>query len=637
MCGIAGVLGIERRQAVSMCDRMVESLDHRGPDSHRVEVIGLTGHDPVALAFARLRIIDLSARADQPMHLPDPNGSSGTTIVFNGEIYNFKELRRELRDLGHQFKTDCETEVVLHAHREWGVAAIERISGMFAWALVDGRNGTVWLCRDRLGIKPLYFATISSGGMLFASEVRALLAAQHPDLTPRIDSVALESYFAQGAIYGLQSLVRGVSLLGPAESLEVDWHGIPKRRHRYWHLRPTELYESRSDAVAQLGSTLREVVRQHLIADVPLGLFLSGGIDSTAIAALATEVSNAGVRSLCIGFDQPAFDESHEAARVARLLGTKHQNLQLDGEMIARDVSEVFCAADQPTVDGFNTYFVSRATRAAGLTVALSGLGGDELFGGYATFKDLPRALTLARVARFLGPLRTPLARVGSLMPSRAMVKVSELLRRSGLASTYLLRRELFLPEERRRLQSLPVGSDPLVGVSCQEFERLEAVAANPDKLSAISDLELSAYLRHMLLRDGDNFSMAVGMELRVPLLDHRVVEAAFRMPGPWKRPDSRAKPLLQDAVGRRMTSLGLRRRKRGFAFPWKQWLQGPLAASAEEAIMATETWKRIEILPSGPAEMWRRFRLDDGRATALQIIALWMLAEYAQRHQLSR
>jgi asparagine synthase (glutamine-hydrolysing) len=637
MCGIAGVLGIERCEALSMAGRMLETLHHRGPDSHRLEAVSRAGYHPVALAFARLRIIDLSPLADQPMHLNEREGSPGTAIVFNGEIYNFRELRRDLVKLGHDFRTESDTEVILHAHRQWGIEAIERIWGMFAWALVDGESGTVWLCRDRLGIKPLYLASPPSGGLLFASEVRALLAAQHPEVTPRIDSAALESYFAQGAVYGLQSLIRGVSLLGPGESLELDWRGVPKRRHTYWQLHATEGSESRSGAVARLGSTLREVVRQHLVSDVPLGLFLSGGVDSSALAALAMEVGNNGVRSVCVGFDQPAFDETRESARIARLLGTQHQNLRLDGKMVGDDVGEVFSAADQPTVDGFNTFFISRITRQAGLTVALSGLGGDELFGGYATFRDLPRALSLARALRLLGPLRVQLSRFGAKVPFRSMAKVSELLRRSGLTSAYLLRRELFLPEDRRSLHALPEDSDPLVGIPLFELERLEAAAVASDQLTAISNLELSAYLRHMLLRDGDNFSMAVSLELRVPLLDHRVVEAAFRMPGAWKRADSRAKPILQDAVGKSMSALRLRRSKRGFTFPWKQWLLGPLTTSAEAAIHARETWNGLDILPSGPVDVWRRFRQGDRRVSALQVIALWMLAEYAQRHRLSR
>ena len=638
MCGIAGILGVDAVRAVPMVERMVQALHHRGPDSHRVEEIARGGHSPAVLGFARLRIIDLSPRADQPMHLSGRASGPGTAIVFNGEIYNFRELRRELVELGHTFDSSSDTEVILHAHQQWGIEAVQRICGMFAWAIVDSASASVWLCRDRLGIKPLYVARPISGGLFFASEVRALLAAQHPEILPRVNPVALESYLAQGATYGLESLIDGIELLGPGESLEVDWNGVQHRRRTYWGLRFAEPEASRDTAVARMGSILRDVVQQHLISDVPLGLFLSGGIDSSAIAALATERSNGRIRSICVGFDQPEFDETREAERVAKLLGTDHQNLRLDGQALATSVADVFTAADQPTVDGFNTYFVSRATRQAGLTVALSGLGGDELFGGYATFRDLPRAIRMSSIARGLGPLRLVLAnRASQLARSRSALKLLELLRRSGLASMYLLRRELFLPEERRALLPLPGGSDRVSGIPDEELRLLDAIAGAPDELNAISALEVSGYLRNMLLRDGDCFSMAVSLELRVPILDHRVVEAAMAMPGGWKRRDLRAKPLLQDAVGERMRALRLRRRKRGFTFPWERWLLGPLAPAVEAAVRAADTWKALGISASAPIEFWTRFRNGDARVTALHIVALWMLAEYSSRNRLSR
>jgi len=298
----------------------------------------------------------------------------------------------------------------------------------------------------------------------------------------------------------------------------------------------------------------------------------------------------------------------------------------------------VFASADQPTVDGFNTYFVSRTTRQAGLTVALSGLGGDELFGGYATFRDLPRALWVSRLAQRLGNLRRlaamPASRLGR---SRKALKLSELLRRSDLGQLYLLRRELFLPEERRALLTLPAGSDRVTGIPAEELRFLETVATAPDQQNAISALELTAYLRNMLLRDGDCFSMAVSLQLRVPLLDHRVVAATLAMPGLWKQRDPRAKPLLQDAVGAPMHELRLRSRKRGFTFPWEGWLRGALASSAESALHPAETWKALGISPSAPMELWTRFRRGDRRVTALHVVALWTLADYARRHRLSR
>lgn len=644
MCGIAGVLGLPADIARPAAERMLAALRHRGPDDLGIEVVpGPAGHPPAVIAHARLSIIDLSPGGHQPMRdTTTPPGARPNWLVFNGEVFNYASLRDELASHGTRWQTHSDTEVILGAYRAWGESSVERMRGMFAWCLLDTERGTIWFCRDRLGIKPLYMFRPARGGLLFASEVRALLAAG-PDLVPpRLSATALESYLAQGMVCGTDTVVEGIELLASATSLVTDWSGKLERRRTYWRApfprgATDATPEERRQAVRRLGETLREAVQLRLVADVPLGLFLSAGVDSSALATVATEGSAARVQTLSIGFDAAGFDESPEAAQIAEALGTEHTTLRLRGDDVLAEIDEVFAAMDQPTVDGFNTYFVSRAARRAGLTVALSGLGGDELFGGYASFRDVPAAMRLRkRAAGFwpVAPLLTTAARLGR---HRGLAKAAELLDRPpSLLQLYLLRRELFLPRERRTLQPLPAASDRASGLPLQVLHDLDAHLEGLDAENAVSAVELASYMRHMLLRDADVFSMAVGLEARVPLLDHHLVEAAAAMPGAWKRPDPRPKPLLLDAVGPRLHSLVYTRPKRGFTFPWDAWLRGPMRESAMSALARGDLWSQAGLDPTAPRRLWERFERRDPRVAALQILGLWSLARYIERNHLS-
>jgi asparagine synthase (glutamine-hydrolysing) len=645
---------VRRELAEPALARMRLAINHRGPDDRDTVFIERSrgggggngggsgnGDHPVGFAHTRLAIIDTSAAGRQPMR-----DESGSWITFNGEIYNFAAVGRALQAAGRPCHGRTDTEVILRAYAAWGPDSVNRLRGMFAWALADPAEGTVWLCRDRLGIKPLYIARPPGGGLLFASEVRALLAAGPELVPPRVSATAVESFLAQGMVCGHESVIEGVRAIPQGTSLLLDWDGRERVTRQYWHV-PFEqgptVWVRRSEAIAKLGQTLREAVDCHLISDVPLGLFLSGGVDSSAVATIATEVRNRNaVRTLAMGLDERSFDESADAAKVASELGTEHRNVMLTGNEMLRDISEVFDAMDQPTVDGFNTYFVSRAARRAGLTVALSGIGGDELFGGYGTFRDVPRAIALARWAQQLMGGRA--AESGRLSPTairppiggRGALKLSEMLTRTpSLLSMYLLRRELFLSAERRALHARPRGCNEESGMPEPELGDLGLLETSDDVGNTISAFELSHYLRYMLLRDADVFSMAVGLEVRVPFLDHLFVETAAPLPGRWKRNDGRAKPLLLDAVGPRLPGWIATQRKRGFAFPWRAWLVGPLRARAHAALSNRDVWRTVGLAEEKPEEMWFRFLRDDARVGASQIIALWVLAEYAQAHTL--
>jgi asparagine synthase (glutamine-hydrolysing) len=643
MCGIAGLLGVPSELAVPAAERMLSAMRHRGPDDSGIEVVCAphAGAPPAVLAHARLAILDLSSAGHQPMaDRPEEPDSSPNWIVYNGEVFNFLELHPELARAGRPCRSRCDTEVILHAYRVWGEDCVRRFRGMFAWCLLDTDRGAAWLCRDRLGIKPLYVARPASGGLLFASEVRTLLAAGPQLVSPAIDRAALESYLAQGAVCGGQSVVAGVRLLQPGESLWVDWAGRPLRQTTYWELRfpakDAAVDVDRPGAAARLGQTLRDSVKLRLLSDVPLGLFLSGGIDSAALATVATEVAGADVQTVSIGFDRPEFDETEAAAEVARALGTTHRTLRLTGEDVLNDLPDVLAAVDQPTVDGFNTYFVARTARRAGLTVALSGVGGDELFGGYASFRDVSRAMRWhARLGglRWAGRLAAGVfARAGG----RGAAKAAAMLDRPpSAAQMYLLRRELFLTADRRALLPLPPESDPWSGVPRDLLADLKERSRGLDAFNRVSLFELTAYLRNMLLRDADVFSMAHGLEIRVPLLDHRLVEEAAALPGELKQPDPRPKPLLLDAVGPRLPRHVHTLPKRGFTFPWAAWLRGPLRQRAADALSGGDVWKNLGISAEAPRELWRRFDGGDRRVSALQVLALLVLADFARRHGL--
>ncbi|HYL58297.1 MAG TPA: asparagine synthase (glutamine-hydrolyzing) [Candidatus Acidoferrales bacterium] len=633
MCGIGGLIGAQDEGGM-ISRRLLAALRHRGPDDE-----GLAQPTPtVSLVHTRLSIFDLSPAGHQPMTDRPVGDPSGLWLVFNGEIYNFKELESELAPRGRIFRTRCDSEAILHSYREWGEAAIPRWRGMFAIALIDPARGVGYLVRDRLGIKPMFTCRLPGGALGFASEMRSLMALGPELVSNEIEPAALESFFAQGAVHGYSSLIKGVTILRPGEMLRVDLEtGKELRRATYWHL-PAVADDApapaRADAVEQLRDVVSEALKLHLASDVPLGLFLSGGIDSSALLALATKLTDGAVRTLTIGFDSPTFDESEISAATASRFGVDHQNIMLTGASLLEGLPDALAAIDQPTVDGFNTYFVSKAAREAGLTVALSGLGGDELFGGYATFADVPRALALRE-----NPLLSMVARLGSgFMRNRSGVKLAEACRRPADAlAMYLLRREMFLPAERRTLMPLPAAADDLTGVPAELLDEVRSETRGLGGANRISFFELNLYMRHMLLRDSDVASMAAPIEYRVPFLDHRMVEGVFSTPQEWKLPDPRPKPLLLDIAGAGVPSAVWQRAKRGFTFPWGDWFAGGGALNrvADDAVNDAARWRDLGIDAGGVRKIWNQFSAGDRRITPLQILAFVVLRDFATRHKL--
>jgi asparagine synthase (glutamine-hydrolysing) len=648
---------------------MQSALRHRGPDDQGLEMVsGPPGSPPAVLVHVRLAIVDLTSDGHEPMSDHPPNaGDLANVITFNGEIYNYRELQSELARAGFPCRTRSDVEVVLHAYRAWGVQAVERLEGMFAFCLLDRARGLAWFCRDRVGIKPVYLYRPERGGLVFASEVRTLLAAGPELVTPRLNAAALESFLAQGAVMSENAILDGARLLLPGESLLCDFAGKPIRSVRYWTVdfgsplgedaRPADGSSerlsgthfgrsgSRSDVVSGLSAALRRSLGQLLLADVPVGLFLSAGVDSTAVAAVAAEVATQPLRTLAVGFDVEALDETEGAALTARELGTEHARIGLSGDSVLGSFDDVLAAVDQPTVDGFNTFFISRAAHQAGLTVALSGLGGDELFGGYATFRDVPRALQVRQAAEALGPssrvLLSSAAGRAAALPilrsrGRALAKLGQALAGSNdLVSLYLLRRELFTPSRRRALHALPQDSDAECGLEREALEALRASHADRSPLDRIAALEFSTYMRHMLLRDADVFGMAHRLEIRVPLLEHYVVVQAARAASEWRRPDPRPKPLLIDAVGPRLPERVWKAKKRGFTFPWRAWLSGPMRGRVEEGLRSPGL-REGGFDMAGVDAIRKGFLDGDRRVSELEVLGLLVLESYFRRHRLS-
>jgi asparagine synthase (glutamine-hydrolysing) len=590
MCGICGVIGIERSEVSEAATRrMMEALWHRGPDED-----GLLEAPSAALGMRRLSIIDLPGG-----HQPVFNEAGDVGIVFNGEIYNFRDLRKTLEGLGHTFRTHSDTEVIVHAYEEWGEQCVRELRGMFAFAIWDARSsGTrgdaarharIFIARDRLGIKPLYYA-FADGAFLFASEVRALIASGR--VAPNVDPDSLEAYLLFGSLAEPSTLVQGVLSLPPGHTLTIFADAPPQKPDPkcYWDFADAALQQAEGplpkdmrEAATQLRKLLEETVREHMIADVPLGVFLSSGLDSTALVALASRAQS-DLHTFTVVFPEQRFSEATIARETAKRFKTRHQEVLLTPEQLLDQVDDAVGALDQPTMDGLNTYFVSRAAHQAGLKVALSGLGSDEIFGGYSTFASTPRASMVAGLGRWIpGPFRRLSAALAEKMVAGDAVRKAAATWKSpsDFPHAYFFTRLLYTPSRVERLLApyYESGASDNAGVSAWRLRMRETArqAARLDSFTATSCFELQSYMVNTLLRDTDATSMANSLEVRVPFLDHRLVEYVARLPKETKYSAGVPKSLLVEAMNDLVPEEVVGQTKRTFTLPWDVWLRGPL------------------------------------------------------------
>jgi asparagine synthase (glutamine-hydrolysing) len=598
---------------------------HRGPDDGGVEQI--SQRDPAVLfGHRRLSIIDLSPAGHQPMCDPD----TGSWITFNGEIYNFEELRRRLTSLGQVFRTRTDTEVILKAYAAWGAEGVRQLRGIFAFGLWDAKARTLLLARDQLGVKPLYYWHDQSR-FLFGSEVRALLAS---GLVPRrLNLSGLHSFLAYGSLQEPLTMVEGVQSLLPGHVM--IWAQGRRATRRYWQLpAPDEVAaDAPADVYDVVKQKLAEAVRLQLVADVPLGAFLSGGIDSTAVAALAQSAANHPIKTFSVVFDETAYDESEYSRQAAQHIGTDHAELRLTGHSVVDNFPSAIRSFDQPSVDGLNTYFVSKVTREAGLTVALSGVGGDELFAGYDGYgKTLLAERWGARAARLPRRIRWLLADALELAGEREdLRKAVELLR--SPASSYFISRLILSPSQADSLLA-PAARVPSHRWQPAQFANLAAETANYDRVNRAAALELQTYMLSTLLRDTDQMSMAHALEVRVPLIDHELVEYVFRLPGHLKLAKGEPKPLLTRALNGAIPPECIYRPKRGFVLPFAVWLRESMEKEVRSMLLDPQGPSRDLWQAEGLANIWRQF--ENGRLGWSRVWGLYILMRWLQEHQIA-
>jgi asparagine synthase (glutamine-hydrolysing) len=582
MCGIAGIIDLKGRREISreLLSAMSDVQTHRGPDD-----AGLFTEPGAGLAHRRLAIIDLSGG-----HQPLFNEDESVLVVYNGEIYNFQPLSEELMAAGHRFRTHCDTEVIVHAWEEWGEACVERFRGMFAFAIWDRRTETLFLARDRLGIKPLYYAPLGDGCLLFGSELKALLA--HPDLERKVDPLAVEEYFSYGYVPEPKTVFKGALKLPPAHWLKLR-RGQPLREPtEYWdvpfapHASMTE-----ADAIAELVERLREAVRIRMIAEVPLGAFLSGGVDSSAVVAMMAQESADPVNTCSIGFRDPQYNEAAFAAMVAERCGTCHhvEEVNPDDISLLDGLARIY---DEPYADSsaIPTFRVCELARKR-VTVALSGDGGDEGLAGYRRYLWHMYEERL-RLLLPLGVRRPLFGLLGRLYPKadwaprvfRAKTTFQGLARdtvQGYFHMVSLLRdeiRELLYSDEFKR----ELGGYRGIEVMAAHASR----SPTDDPLALIQYLDMKTYLVGDILTKVDRASMANSLEVRVPLLDHKLVEWMSGLPASMKLWGGNGKRLLKKAMEPYLPSDVLYRPKMGFAVPLAKWFRGPLKDEVERVLL---------------------------------------------------
>ncbi len=625
MCGIAGIYGLQGTDSPeAIVGRMNDALAHRGPGA-----AGIWKGSNVVLGHRRLRIIDLSEAADQPFSTADGE----CTIVFNGEIYNYRELRSELErgESPYSFRTNSDTEVLLAAYMRWGSDMLHRLHGMFAFAIMDERRQELFLARDRMGIKPLYVFQ-NDHHIVFASEVRALLAS---GLVPRVvDRDALVDHMRYQTVHAPRTLVKEVHMLEAGHCMRITDQEVHAWR---WYdlvgaVRDDVEREPLDRAQKQVHERLSRAVERRLVADVPFGAFLSGGIDSSAVVGLMAQASEGPVHTFAVVFDEEEFSEERYARIVARKFNTEHTTIRLRPTDMLRMLPDALAAMDHPSADGPNTYVVSKVTKEAGITMALSGLGGDEVFAGYPVFTRTLALWQKRWITQFPQWMRgTAAMALSRTRPSITSTKMGEMLRLGSFSvdDTFPISRLTFTDRELVGLMDRGTLPPNAVQAIMTRLIRQDGGHRLPF-LSQVSVGELSTYLQNVLLRDTDQMSMAHALEVRVPFLDHELVEYVLGVGDRLKYPHS-PKKLLVDALGDLLPREIVDRPKMGFTMPWEIWMRGELRSFCEDRIHRLDA--REAFRTGAIRGLWQRFLTSDPRVNWSRLWSLVVLEDWLERH----
>jgi asparagine synthase (glutamine-hydrolysing) len=612
MCSIAGILSLGQA-ARDVVVRMNRAQRHRGPDDQGIASCTFESGE-VILGNTRLAIIDTSSAGHQPMR----DQQTGNWITYNGETYNFKHLRHELDQEPWISKTD--TEVVLRAYGKYGIDAFRKLRGMFALAIWDDQKQTLLLARDPLGIKPLYYYAAQQH-FIFASELRALLAS---GLVPRkLSAAGVDSYLANGSVEAPLTIIDGIKQLLPGHCLQVkvnDAGSIVLSDVEIAFPKPPALTGNRDDAVERLRSELEQSVRLHLVSDVPIGVFLSGGMDSSALVGLLSRISDQRPKTFSVIFDEAAYTEAPFSRAVAERFNTDHSEIRLSEDRLLEILPDAIAAIDQPTMDGINTFVVASAVKRAGITVALSGLGGDELFAGYPSFR---RALRFDAMSQMSKRVLRVTSGVGkrTFNGSVQRQKFWQLMSSDGRPEdVYRISRQLFSGDLITRM----------TGRINADLSR-NGHRHDNDIVNAISRLEMRGYMTNTLLRDTDAMSMAHSLEVRVPFVDVKVVDFVLSLPGEWKiSGNSGPKPLLADALSDLLPREFMARPKMGFTLPFEKWMQGKLRGEISE-VLEDETRLSSVGLNNEVGRIWKKFLQSPRAAGWTRPWAIYVLLKWCE------
>lgn len=629
MCGISGAIGALSLQHVGACEAMSERLRHRGPDDNGTWTWQVGEPFGAILCHRRLSIIDLRSIAAEPM----VSAATGTALVFNGEIYNFQDLRAELEVAGARFITYGDTEVILHGYDHWGLDVFARLRGMFALVIVDPRNRRAVIARDGYGIKPLYYASlpVADGrrALAFASEGRALVEGGFSGR--RTDSVRVSQYLWNGFMPGPNTIWTQIEEVPRGCYAVINEQHPGPRFQRFWNI-GSSLRDGVPISSQDADGLLAETVKLHLIADVPKVVFLSGGVDSTAVASAAAAAEANELHTLSVAFADADADERHFASAAASAIGSEHHVVELSAESIIGQLEHAVNALDQPSFDGINTWFVSREAARLGFKVALSGAGGDELVGGYTSFR---RAVRAQAAMRFPGTATVSSLAGHVLDLLRPGSKGGQLGRAFGeLERMYQTQYALFSVKTLRRLL---VHCDSIPGWGLDEHREADLTKeiAPLSTLRAITALESEMFLGDRLLRDMDSVSMAHSIELRVPFVDTFLSNGLAGLNDADRYLPIGEKKLLRRQSGNALPDSFFSRPKRGFEFPMDSWMRGPLRSMIEGKLLDRERCAAMGLRGDKVAALWRHFLERPGAIYWTRPWALFSLLHWASTNGL--